>query len=215
MGDEQESSVQYNTVPIKMELIPQSLRELPEPADRRAAKRTQLRSVNNIKSTLTKEQQDMFDEMWEFIDDKSRKYHLLCGHAGTGKTTLIVAFVEAYIGKSYDEVAITATTNKAVVVLANKADFISSFVQYSTIHSLLHLKQQYDDYGNIFFEVPHNGDRHKLSQDIKLIVIDEASMIDKKLHKIIMERTQERDVKVIFVGDFYQIPPVGEKIALI
>jgi exodeoxyribonuclease-5 len=210
-----ENTPAYNNTPIRLELIPEPLRQLPQPVTRSIAKRQELRSIADIKSALTEDQRIMFDEMWAFISDKTRQCHLLAGHAGSGKTTLIVAFVEAYLSKYPRDVAITATTNKAVVVLAGKADFISDRVNYSTIHSLLKLKQQIDDRGNIFFDVPQNGDRYQLSSDIGLIVIDEASMIDKKLHHIIIDRIKDRRVKVIFVGDFYQIPPVGETIALI
>jgi hypothetical protein len=211
MADQQTTGVPGSGGDSKLHLIPDALKELPEPITPRPGKRRKLRGIGEIRYSLTDEQQAGFDDMFRFIEDPDLMYYLLEGYAGTGKTTLITAFSEAYIqSNKYYDIAVTATTNKAVVVLADKADFVSFNVIYKTIHSLLHLKQKIDDYGNIFFDVNGNG---RLPDRLHVIVIDEASMIDRKLHDIIMERAS--GVKIIFVGDFYQIPPVKERGALI
>ena len=46
-------------------------------------------------------------------------------------------------------------------------------------------------------------------KDIDLIVIDEASMINKALFKVIDELVPA-NIKILFVGDPYQLPPIGE-----
>ena len=47
--------------------------------------------------------------------------------------------------------------------------------------------------------------------DFSFVVIDEASMINQELYKLIHSNVLNSKTKVLFVGDPAQIPPVGEK----
>jgi ATP-dependent exoDNAse (exonuclease V) alpha subunit len=209
MGEQSTTSVSDNKLSVDMEHIPKPLQELPESPPKRAAKRVTFRTVEEIKSTLNTDQQKIFDLLMKHLDDPETLYFLMHGYAGTGKTYLTIAFVEAFLGtQNYGTIAVTATTNKAVKVLNEKADFHSNRVSYKTIHSLLGLKETVDDYGNVFFKA--SDINNPLSASLQFIIIDESSMINRELYDIIIERTEQVQMKTIFIGDFFQIPPVKE-----
>lgn len=139
----------------------------------------------------------------------------LFGYAGTGKTALLTTIVdEMYKEKKLKNIVFAAPTNKAVSVLKsmifektknNKMDFL-------TVHRLLGMKMKFDEKGDMHFI------QHKNSIiGYELIVIDECSMIGKELMaKIITNLWLEKDkefskVKIIFMGDPAQLPPVNEQ----
>ena len=51
--------------------------------------------------------------------------------------------------------------------------------------------------------------------DYSLVVIDEASMINKALFELIKKQTKGMYTKIIFMGDPAQIPPVGEQDSIV
>jgi len=115
---------------------------------------------------------------------------ILTGSPGTGKTYLLQELKRKY------RCTFTATTHKAVSALqdAVNADVI-------TIHSLLALIPRSGGYKQIEDRFQANMSVHKHT----VLVIDEASMVDKELYKYI---PIEHFYMVIFVGDVNQLPPV-------
>lgn len=123
----------------------------------------------------------------------------LTGKAGTGKSTLIEQFCERF-----DQ------TNK-IVKLAPTG--IAAYnIKGQTIHSFFKFKinQTLD---NIFF----NADLGNICRFIKVIIIDEVSMVRPDLldcvDKSLRIHTKKYnapfgDIKMIFVGDLYQLEPV-------
>jgi exodeoxyribonuclease-5 len=198
-----------------MEFIQENLRELPKPNNRRIAKRTVVRTGEQILETLNNSQKGEFKAILGHVIAPIEEgfYYILEGAAGTGKTYLTTSLVEALLGTRINgafqgKIYVTATTNKAVAVLEEKCDVISNRIEFKTIHSLLGLKEDNDEHGNIFFKVSELS--NPIPPSTVAIFIDEASMIDKYLLKIIRQRIESSEVKVIFIGDFHQIPPVGE-----
>lgn len=146
----------------------------------------------------------------EILDHHEREprgsFHSLTGNAGTGKTFLMMAVVEALKArmKKGRQVAVTAPTHKAVNVLKDKMDFAGLDVPSGTIHSILGLK------------VTPDGEKQKLrstgrgsQDDFDVIVLDECSMVGLDLiHHV---RTKLEHAFVLYVGDPAQLPPVGEE----
>lgn len=130
------------------------------------------------------------DELRAFLVSDRQEF-CLTGQAGTGKTYMLYSILG-------DTATYCATTNKAASVLR----VLTGGAQ--TIHSLLHLTVK-NDFGT---------GRTSLIRDPKaapirgkIIVIDEASMVDKHLYSITKEMCGES--KVIWVGDDAQLPPVS------
>lgn len=166
-------------------------------------------------STLTEQQGVVFNEMLEFLESNQTMY-LLSGYAGSGKTYLISTFIEYVLTTHKKSICMTAPTNKAVRVLKTMATYKDANLEYKTIHSLLGLKEKIDGFGNQTFEQIYREDASIENHDI--VVIDEVSMLSddllvgaKGITGILdYLETMGGKLKVIFVGDEMQIPPVGK-----
>lgn len=166
--------------------------------------------VVKAKSTLNEDQLNAFDGIEKFLLDSKKSMTTIIGYAGTGKTYLISKIVSATRGK----IAMTAPTNKAVKVLADNKTPELAGVAYATIHKLLALKlnwvfpkgdQKFDPYQKL---VSIYGKEPSVNE-YKILIVDEASMLDDELFHMIM-RVKDASLKVIFLGDAAQIPPVGK-----
>ncbi len=122
---------------------------------------------------------------------------ILKGYAGTGKTFLLNRFLRLCPTRN---VTVTAPTHKAVGVAGGDC----------TIHSYLNLKIAYEEDKQVLKQIGWIADKI-LSGGV--LIIDEASMVSKELLKYIEEAQDLCNLKVIFIGDPAQIPPVGEDIS--
>lgn len=127
--------------------------------------------------------------MGHMIDQVMPQYHATCSMMG--------------IKPEYDEVVMTATTNKAAEVLSQSTGRPSQ-----TIHSFLRLQVR-DDYKTGRSILTKRKDY--TVQSNKIIFVDEASMIDRSLHQMIKESAYK--CKIIYVGDHCQLSPVMEPIS--
>jgi len=132
------------------------------------------------------------------IASKEHKFFALIGGGGTGKTTTISQLPKHW------RVAYTAPTNKAVSVLAS-SDKIPTEHCF-TIYSLLGLTV---NESNGAVTVDKKGKCKAGNYDV--IVIDEASMLnDDMVSRIESVAYSNFKLMVIFMGDSYQLPPVGQ-----
>jgi len=164
-----------------------------------------------------------------FLDEGAEAFpqgFVLKGYAGTGKTFLIKRVIEYICNTDTNaKIAIGAPTNKAVQVLYKSSGanatghkgyvFEDIFdknarIVYSTIHKLLGLKETITDKGEQLFLEDSMNDS-ELSK-FSYLIVDEVSMLDDDLCKKIMQYSDR--IKIIFMGDPAQIPPVKRKDAL-
>lgn len=124
--------------------------------------------------------------------------HALAGPAGSGKTTIVADFVKFCPRRAI----LTATTNKAAAVAARMQGG-----KPKTIHSLLGLVPRNDSRSGrkTLFRI-----RKPSVKPGSLVVIDEASMVDRDLLACIFDDAMQYGFQVLFVGDAYQLPPVNE-----
>ncbi len=160
------------------------------------------------------EQQAALDGFFQFLFSEEKEMGI-SGPGGTGKTWLMGKMIDKIIPEyhqscklmdldpKYDSVDMTATTNKAAEVLSLEAKRPTS-----TVQSFLNLKVQED----------YNTGQSKLTKtnnwvvyERKILFVDEGSMIDTPLYKLIHEGTQ--DCKIVYVGDHCQMAPVMEPIS--
>lgn len=132
------------------------------------------------------------------------QFFVLTGYAGTGKTALLKHVVKETLKLDdlYSAAFVTPTGKAATVLIKNG-------VSACTVHRLIYQSQITEQ------EVEVNGKkikverlvfrrREKIDKAIKLIVLDEASMVSDD----VLEDIANFGVKVLLCGDNAQLPPV-------
>lgn len=157
----------------------------------------------------TERQVQLFSLLSKFIfeKDKEDQLFILKGYAGTGKTTVISAFVNCLwkAGKKSVLLAPTGRAAKVISVYAKRPAF--------TIHKKIYFPKKQTN-GSVDFVLQLN--KHSNT----IFIVDEASMIPdgKQNHQLFDSRSLLDDLvnyvnsghncKLIFVGDTAQLPPV-------
>ena len=192
---------------------------------------------------------------WFKNDTAMRLVFVLCGFAGTGKSTILPDILDA-LGLEPSEVAFAAPTGKAAKVMGTKLRAQGINVYPSTIHSLIYqpkmqkaevLERELAELQNFIVMLkagdvhPPTGDLqadlheaektvHILTKDldraydtndlrfslnpdsrlvkenIKLMILDEGSMIGEQMATDLMDF----EIPILVMGDPGQLPPVGE-----
>ena len=160
------------------------------------------KNINNLLTELEKINSIEYNDEQKKAIKKALENNILIitGGPGTGKTTIIKAITELYqhINKlDYDEftekLALLAPTGRA-----SKRMSESTFLPASTIHRFL--KWNKDD-GKFMINESNKS-------DVELVIVDEVSMIDINLFDSLLKGLK-RNVKMILVGDYDQLPSVG------
>ena len=152
--------------------------------------------------TFNDEQYEGINKIRAWLKEDKNFLFTLAGYAGTGKTTCIKKILDEYHGA----VVVSAPTHKAKKVIIATTD-----VEGKTLHSLLGLRPDVDidNYNPNFPQFGPIADPTIVDYDF--VIIDEASMINDELYKLIMAITVDYQIKILFMGDPAQIPPVGQK----
>lgn len=146
---------------------------------------------NKLSESLNQEQKAIYVGIVN--DIKQGVNCLLEGYAGVGKTYIAQCFSERF-GES---ALFIAPTNKAVKVLEEKI----SDSECTTIHKAFGLIVKR---GKLEF-----GSRRKYDATLhEVIFIDECSMIDAEIFKLITENVDKSKTTLVFLGDPAQIMPV-------
>lgn len=163
---------------------------------------------------LNQGQKDAADAFLNFLFSTDKEF-IISGPAGVGKTYLMNYIIDNTMPRyhemcrligvepEYDDVVMTATTNKAADVLSKSVNRPTQ-----TTASFFNLKVQ-DDYvnGASVLKKKTTWAIH----DKKIIFIDESSMIDTPLWKMLHEGTM--NCKLVYVGDKNQLAPVHEDLS--
>ncbi len=152
---------------------------------------------------LTPDQEEAAELIEEWFYHFNTQFFVLCGYAGTGKTFLVDHVVRRLGLVPGESAVFVAPTGKAASVL------IRSGTPASTVHSLIYTREE-------DIEVNEDGEviserflrfvrKEKLSSDIRLIVVDETSMVSDDVLRDLFSF----GIKCLFCGDPAQLPPVG------
>lgn len=155
---------------------------------------------------LNNEQKLLVQALKKWYRVRNKPYFVYTGPGGVGKTSVIKYFINEMKLKR-DEVQGIAFIGKASLVLARHG------INASTIHSLIY---------NTMFEtvniMEENNDsvimrrkndmkfvlKERLSKKLKLIIVDEGSMVNDTLKDHILSFK----IPTVFMGDMNQLPPV-------
>lgn len=133
--------------------------------------------------------------------------YTLNGSAGSGKTTIIKEFLKR-ITVNKASVGVSAPTHKAKKQIEEATGYTGT-----TIQKVLGLRPNTDlEYFNI--NRPQFSMLAKPTiNSYKLLIIDESSMLNSGLYTFIKNKSIKHKVKVLYVGDSYQLPPVKERVS--
>lgn len=129
---------------------------------------------------------------------------LLLGTPGTGKTYTTGALVDV-LAEDYGmrSIAVCAPTGKAAVRMSAAMHRAGVPLRATTIHQLLEIGANGHDGGDWQFK---RNAKNPLDQ--RFVIVDEASMVDTDLAAALFAALGA-ETHLLFVGDPYQLPPVG------
>ena len=166
---------------------------------------------SNFQFSYTEEQDKVTQQLADFIlSISTRSIFLLKGYAGTGKTTLISAFVKS-LSIINKKPSLLAPTGRAAKVLASYSKRSAS-----TIHRKIYWINSNKN-GNTFIKLKENTHTNTI------FIVDEASMIPEFSDKGFGNRSLLDDLveyvyggigcKLVLIGDTAQLPPVHLEIS--
>ena len=152
---------------------------------------------------LSKEQQLAFD--------KYVKGHniFITGPGGSGKSALI-KMINKHAHSQFKDIQVTALTGCAAVLLNCKA---------KTLHSWAGIGLGNGTIEELVTKIKKNKFAKALWRQTQVLVVDEVSMLSLKLFNMLNEIGKAvrgnfkpfGGIQIIFSGDFFQLPPVGDK----
>jgi exodeoxyribonuclease-5 len=165
----------------------------------------------------TSEQKNALTALAEFVNEEnSEDFLILCGAAGTGKTSITSALI-GYLNAGKVNYSIAAPTGRAARILGRKTNSVSA-----TIHSKIYTVEPNKETGAVKFSLKKNT-----CADYTVFIIDEASMIASgvstknhhlfqtndsllnHLTKFVKQGNSKN--KIIFLGDKNQLSPINEQ----
>lgn len=146
------------------------------------------------------------EQKFAFENFKKGKNLVITGPGGTGKSELIKHFV-SHAAFSNKSLQVTALTGCAALLIGSSA---------KTIHSWSGVKLGKGIIDEIIEKTLKSRKAKKNWKKTNILIIDEASMMSKKMYDLLDLLGQEMrnnrqpfgNMQVILVGDFYQLPPI-------
>nr|WP_158651741.1 AAA family ATPase [Marinobacterium profundum] len=188
---------------------------------------------------LNPDQLEALKAIEHFLNTPSSQAFVLCGSAGTGKTTLVAKIIELVHRLGMNSMLV-APTGRAAQILQGKLDrMLPNAIGPATV-STLHGAIYYMASLSVDDTRPEEGlsavqmdfPIRKQGNPFDLMIVDEASMVGdtatyqssmrfgsgKLLSDLVgyvqhlyREGLASRPIKLLFVGDLAQLPPVGSK----
>ena len=155
---------------------------------------------------LNEQQAQAIEALRKWWYNGNKQVFQISGAAGTGKTTLIRYLINE-IKLEHDEVLFTAFVGKATLAMTRNG------LNAKTLHSAIcYCKDEpvLDENGNVVTEYNRRVTkrvftrRRKIDPRIRLIVVDEGSMVPAKMADWLLKFK----VPIIVLGDLNQLPPV-------
>ncbi|MBQ8386325.1 MAG: AAA family ATPase [Paludibacteraceae bacterium] len=168
------------------------------------------RIISHLSFAPNKGQNELLEQLSRFVVAPiTKKAFILLGYAGTGKTSIVAALVEAY-KELQQKVVLLAPTGRAAKVLSHYAHSPAY-----TIHKYIYRQKKL---GEDVFCLNNNLHRNTL------FIIDEASMISgirdnttfgsgMLLDDLIKYVYSGEGCSLLLLGDNAQLPPVGSSIS--
>lgn len=133
-----------------------------------------------------------------FLKQDECRIGRITGYAGTGKTTLIKVLAE-----HYGTPTVLTPTGKAALRVGEATGLFGM-----TIHRFLYEPTEDPKTGKPIFKLKEVWDDIMLDMRGKLVLIDEASMVDKAVWTDLVKVANRVGFHLLLMGDLFQLPPV-------
>lgn len=167
-------------------------------------------TLNHFEFDISPSQDDLLTQLCDFyVQPNNQSLFILKGYAGTGKTSLLSAFVKA-LAELKRKSVLLAPTGRAAKVFAQRSDKLAF-----TIHKKIYRRERVAGGGIVLAVAPNLHTN-------TLFLVDEASMIgdytqssdgaissQNLLQDLVNYVYNGKNCKLILIGDEGQLPPVG------
>lgn len=147
--------------------------------------------------TLTDKQNKGKNDCVYWFKNKTKPTFTIAGVAGAGKSTLI-AFIIEELHLSPENVKFCAYTGMAANVLIRKGNPATTI--HKLIYDLVEIIDEKTKKKKIIFKL-----KEKLDESIRLIVVDEVSMVSQKM----LNELMSFGIPILATGDPKQLPPIA------
>lgn len=164
--------------------------------------------TDNQSYSFTNDQQKAIDGIIDFIAApfNPAKYIVgLTGAGGTGKT-FITKYIISHCKYSNSVIKCTSPTHKACRVFSQAIGGKVVDTIQSTFGLRMDLRLEDFDPAHPQF----NPMAKPKLENVRLLLIDESSMLPAKLVTFVCNECKKLEIKIIFIGDAYQLAPVNE-----
>ena len=157
---------------------------------------------------FTDDQKKAIDGIIDFIATPFNPANYIVGLTGAGGTgkTFITKYIINHCKYSNSVIKCTSPTHKACRVFSNAIGGKDVDTIQSTFGLRLDLKLEDFDPSNPQF----NPMSKPKIDNVKLLIIDESSMLPTKLVTFICNECKDHNIKILFIGDSFQLSPVNE-----
>lgn len=167
--------------------------------------------INSSRYSFTSDQEVAISGIIDFIAQKFDPANYIIGLVGAGGTgkTFVTNYIITHCKYSNSVIKCTSTTHKACRVFSEAIYGKNVDTIQSTFGLRLDLKLEDFDPQRPQF----NPNASPKLDNIKLLIVDEASMLPAKLTTYICNTCKKLNIKIIYIGDDHQLAPVNQKIS--
>jgi len=136
---------------------------------------------------------------------------VISGGAGTGKTFVVARLAEAFQALGF-QIALCAPTGKAAQRIEEVMREHGLDLEAKTIHRLLEYNGQVFKRESLSLsvtETDESGEESIRSPAYDAVIVDEVSMVDVPLMRVLLSAIDFGKTRLVLVGDHNQLPPVG------
>lgn len=153
----------------------------------------------------------MIETFKKFVDDPQAFEMFVTGQAGTGKTTSLAHLIE-YCKENQIKCLVSAFTHKACRVLESK---LPQGTEISTLHSFLNKRPSINEHATKKDHINVSRQHKEVQEAPQVLFLDEFGMVGEKDYMDIglaQDPNYEGTpvMKVVYLGDLNQLPPVGD-----
>lgn len=157
---------------------------------------------------FSQDQHSAISGICSILVDSPKDKHAVCvltGPAGTGKSTVVSEIIERISANSTRNIELCATTHRAAAVLKEIVG-----LPVSTGYSAFKLQPGVTALGKETLKssgvckIPHGS----------VLIMDESSMLGDTFIRAVFNTIKDRCLKILFVGDPFQLPPTSDQCSL-